>query len=80
MYKKDLALNNLQWLICHKTEAKRAKYNWFLCHCFVQQSKEIQVKPPNVPHTDLSLHDPHVILSFVNVPAVNKGNFVFSLI
>ena len=20
MYKKDLALNNLQWLICHKTQ------------------------------------------------------------
>ena len=20
MYKKDLALNNLQWLICHKTK------------------------------------------------------------
>ena len=22
MYKKDLALNNLQWLICHKTKLK----------------------------------------------------------
>ena len=22
MYKKDLALNNLQWLICHKTQLK----------------------------------------------------------
>ena len=22
MYKQDLALNNLQWLICHKTEHK----------------------------------------------------------
>ena len=25
MYKKDLALNNLQWLICHKTKPSQAK-------------------------------------------------------
>ena len=24
MYKEDLALNNLQWLICHKTQQKRS--------------------------------------------------------
>ena len=24
MYKKDLALNNLQWLICHKTKPNQA--------------------------------------------------------
>ena len=23
MYKEDLALNNLEWLICHKTEARQ---------------------------------------------------------
>ena len=25
MYKEDLALNNLQWLICHKTKPNHAK-------------------------------------------------------
>ena len=25
MYKKDLALNNLQWLICHKTQYNQTK-------------------------------------------------------
>ena len=25
MYEKDLALNNLQWLICHKTKEKKKK-------------------------------------------------------
>ena len=25
MYKMDLALNNLQWLICHKTKSKQTK-------------------------------------------------------
>ena len=25
MYKEDLALNNLQWLICHKTQPNQAK-------------------------------------------------------
>ena len=26
MYKKDLALNNLQWLICHKTQPNQTKH------------------------------------------------------
>ena len=26
MYKKDLALNNLQWLICHKTKLNQNIY------------------------------------------------------
>ena len=26
MYKEDLALNNLQWLICHKTQPKQIIY------------------------------------------------------
>ena len=25
MYEKDLALNNLQWLICHKTKPNQTK-------------------------------------------------------
>ena len=33
MYKLDLALNNLQWLICHKTRPNQTKPNlivqWF---------------------------------------------------
>ena len=28
MYKEDLALNNLQWLICHKTK-QYTKYFYF---------------------------------------------------
>ena len=27
MYKKDLVLNNLQWLICHKTKPNQTKPN-----------------------------------------------------
>ena len=27
MYKEDLALNNLQWLICHKTQPNQTKCN-----------------------------------------------------
>ena len=27
MYKEDLALNNLQWLICHKTQPNQTKQN-----------------------------------------------------
>ena len=27
MYKKDLALNTLQWLICHKTKPNQTKPN-----------------------------------------------------
>ena len=47
MYKKDLALNNLQWLICHKTKPNQFIYiqnicikkdlalnnlQWLICH------------------------------------------------
>ena len=48
MYKEDLALSNLQWLICHKTQPKRIIYiyiiymykedlalsnlQWLICH------------------------------------------------
>ena len=45
MYKEDLALNNLQWLICHKTKPNHEcliymfkedlalnKQQWLICH------------------------------------------------
>ena len=47
MYKKDLALNNLQWLICHKSQPNQILYihiyvykkdlawnnlQWLICH------------------------------------------------
>ena len=28
MYKKDLALNKLQWLICHKTKSNQSLMTW----------------------------------------------------
>ena len=31
MYKEDLALNNLQWLICHKTQPKQIIYIYYIC-------------------------------------------------
>ena len=31
MYKEDLALNNLQWLICHKTQTNQIMYIWYIC-------------------------------------------------
>ena len=31
MYKEDLALNNLQWLICHKTQLNQIKYIQYIC-------------------------------------------------
>ena len=31
MYKKDLALNNLQWLICHKTKSNQILYIEYIC-------------------------------------------------
>ena len=29
MYKEDLALNNLQWLICHRTKPNQTEDCWF---------------------------------------------------
>ena len=31
MYKEDLALNNLQWLIFHKTQPTKAKHIYLIC-------------------------------------------------
>ena len=31
MYKEDLAVNNLQWLICHKTKPNQAIYIQYIC-------------------------------------------------
>ena len=31
MYKEDLALNNLQWLICHKTQPNQIIYITYMC-------------------------------------------------
>ena len=31
MYKEDLALNNLQWLICHKTQPNQIIYLIYMC-------------------------------------------------
>ena len=31
MYKEDLALNNLQWLICHKTQPNQIIYIKYIC-------------------------------------------------
>ena len=31
MYKEDLALNNLQWLICHKAQPNQIIYIWYIC-------------------------------------------------
>ena len=30
MYKEDLTLNNLQWLMCHKTEPNQIIYIWYI--------------------------------------------------
>ena len=32
MYKSDLALNNQQWLICHKTKPNQTYNLWLLYH------------------------------------------------
>ena len=28
MYKEDLTLNNLQWLMCHEIKSNQTKSNW----------------------------------------------------
>ena len=33
MYEEDLVLNNLQWLICHKTKPKHSEHQF----CFITE-------------------------------------------
>ena len=49
MYKEDLALNNLQWLICHKTNPNqrcslRRQFYGNLEEADIQQLNQIQSK------------------------------------
>ena len=39
MYKEDLALNNLQWLICHKTQPNQLRNDFYGC-CFFSEIKK----------------------------------------
>ncbi len=57
MYKEDLALNNLQWLICHKTQPNQMIYSiymykedlalnnlkWLICHKTKQNSPNLEI-------------------------------------
>ena len=59
MYKIDLALNNLQWLICHKTEPNQTKpnqtipneYIWY-SHCsglLTKKEQECLIESDEIP-------------------------------
>ena len=50
MYKKDLALNNLQWLICHKTQPNQTKIHR------LHLSGEVRL-PNECPSCDSKLSD-----------------------
>ena len=39
MYKEDLVLNNLQWLICHKTQPNQNKYIYANIHTYIYTYK-----------------------------------------
>ena len=43
MYKEDLALNNLQWLICHKSKSKPFNSNYAYRHKKMGSSIPVQV-------------------------------------
>ena len=43
MYKEDLALNNLQWLICHKTKPKQTILKSFTLEINFQFRKQEKV-------------------------------------
>ena len=45
MYKKDLALNNQQWLICHKTKPNQV---FFYCYVFFYFYSVVQYTVPTL--------------------------------
>ena len=68
MYKEDLALNNLQWLICHKTKPNHIhliymykedlalnNLQWLICH----KTQPNQTKP-NTNNFQSDLFDPEM--------------------
>ena len=75
MYKKDWALNNLQWLICHKTKPNQIKYliymykkdwalnnlQWLICHKTKPNQTKRSICSKRIK-TDL---DPHSLSTFI---------------
>ena len=52
MYKEDLALNNLQWLICHKpnlTKPNQTNPPPNECPGYAIKPKQTKPKPKNIP-------------------------------
>ena len=50
MYKQDLALNNLQWLIYHKTQSSQTELTFF--GAAVQHFSHHTIGPPPFATTD----------------------------
>ena len=42
MYKEDLALNNLQWLVCHKTKPNQTKPNQITYYIYIYIERYIE--------------------------------------
>ena len=57
MYKEDLALNNLQWLICYKPQPNIIIYIWYIrikkiwCKIrYLKQSSTLAITSRGLPH------------------------------
>ena len=52
MYKEDLALNNLQWLVCHKTQLKKKlnHLSYGICQSHQKSPSLVPVLHHHLPH------------------------------
>ena len=50
MYKEDLALNNLQWLICHKTKPRVMVVVGQSCKLFAEAGAAVLVSAMYIPN------------------------------
>ena len=52
MYKKDLALNNLQWMICHKTKPNQTVIKYFFHFRYIIKASLLEKKDISVVNSD----------------------------
>ena len=66
MCKKDLALNNLQWLICHKTKPNQTKHVYLIYMC----KKDLALN--NLQWLICHKAQPNQIITFSAVPSISS--------
>ena len=79
MYKEDLALNNLQWLIYHKTQPNQIMYIWYMYKEGLVGARGVMVIVAGIGHGDTSSNPGLIAFHIALIPLGKVWIWLFSL-